>query len=389
MNRVPYRLTAICMAVSLSFVGGSHLRAGMPAPDATVSFRVGKNGRPLTVPVELNGRTVRFLLDTGAGKTCFDISLKSEVGPRAGTVTLGTPAGLQSTSLYRCPEASIGRLSLQEVETVACVDLKPIRYGTGLEIYGILGADFCIGKVLEIDFDHGSIAFGPPPATELPGCDEAVEVPLRIIAGIPHVRMELPGGTKEWIAIDTGANRTTIRAAVFDDLVRTGAVSSTSSHRVVSVGGTSQSRIGNLAHLKLGTQQIEGTVVDSDSLSLLGLDQLSRFHLRLDLRNNTLRLCKGAAFSKPPPDATSGMSIIQDQGVKIIVGVKHRGPAFDAGIRAGDRLLKVNGRAASSIDMFELRQLLTYGPGKAVTLEIERDHEPVFAQITLAAVSGD
>ncbi|MFO1043327.1 MAG: PDZ domain-containing protein [Planctomycetaceae bacterium] len=106
----------------------------------------------------------------------------------------------------------------------------------------------------------------------------------------------------------------------------------------------------------------------------------------MDLRNNKLTLRPGAAFNKPSPDATSGMSIIQDRGIKIVVGVKSRGPAFDAGILAGDQLLKVDGKEASDIDMFELREVLTYGSGKTVTLEIKRGQRSEVANLKLSEV---
>jgi S1-C subfamily serine protease len=106
----------------------------------------------------------------------------------------------------------------------------------------------------------------------------------------------------------------------------------------------------------------------------------------MDLRNNKLMLRPGAAFNKPSPDATSGMSIIQDRGIKIVVSVKSRGPAFDAGILAGDQLLKVDGKAASDMDMFELREVLTYGSGKTVTLEIKRGLRSEVANLKLSKV---
>ncbi|MCA9073156.1 MAG: aspartyl protease family protein [Planctomycetaceae bacterium] len=386
MKQISYRWIVACVSVSFLLVGGSVTQADRPGSNATMRFAVGKNGRPILIPVKLNGRIAQFLLETGAAKTCFDNSLKSEVGPVTGTATFSTPTGLQTTTLFQCPEAHVGSLSLHDVKTIGCVDLKPIRYVTGLDIYGIVGADFCLGKRLEIDFDTGAIAFGPMPRSESPKAAELIELPLAMITGVPHVRMELPGGKEEWIAIDTGANRTTVRSVVLDDLVNTDDASYIASHSAVSAGGISRSRFGKLSFLKLGTQRIEDVVIDGDSLSLLGLDQLSRFHLIMDLRNNKLTLSKGTAFLKPSPDATSGMSIIQDHGVKIVVGVKSRGPAFDAGIMAGDQILKVNGKPASNIDMFELREILTYGPEKTVRLEIKRRQRLELANLKLSAV---
>src|SRR5690606_18871561 len=105
--------------------------------------------------------------------------------------------------------------------------------------------------------------------------------------------------------------------------------------------------------------------------SLLGLDHLSRFRIGFDLQNNHVTLLKGNGFAKPSPTVTSGMSILQDRDVKVVVRVKPNSAAAEAGISPGDRLRKVDGVEASDIDMFELRELLTHGPERTINLEIQ------------------
>ena len=82
---------------------------------------------------------------------------------------------------------------------------------------------------------------------------------------------------------------------------------------------------------------------------------------------------KGKNFDKPAPDATSGMSIVVHDGRKVVVSVKPNGPAARAGIQRGDQFVTVSGKDVKTIDMFELRKILTHGPSKTVVLQVHRN----------------
>ncbi len=105
-------------------------------------FDTGKDGRLLLVTVHWDGEPLIFVLDTGAQMTCFDSSLKTRLGNPVGRVSLQTSAGLLDTEKFSCPDATVGGLALDGIETVLCTDLQPIRHAVGKNIRGILGADF-------------------------------------------------------------------------------------------------------------------------------------------------------------------------------------------------------------------------------------------------------
>ena len=56
-------------------------------------FQTGRDGCRLIVPVTLGERNIPFLVDTGAAKTSFDVSLEAELGPATGNISLRTSAG--------------------------------------------------------------------------------------------------------------------------------------------------------------------------------------------------------------------------------------------------------------------------------------------------------
>lgn len=125
------------------------------ASESLEEFTVGQGGRPLLIPVTLDGRNFPFLVDTGTSKTILDTSLESYLGALNNPAVLKTSAGFVSSEVFDCPDASVGSLNLDRVGTVGCMDLRAIRYATGKEVMGILDMDFLGDFAIEIDFDNG------------------------------------------------------------------------------------------------------------------------------------------------------------------------------------------------------------------------------------------
>jgi M6 family metalloprotease-like protein len=92
---------------------------------------------------------------------------------------------------------------------------------------------------------------------------------------------------------------------------------------------------------------------------------------------------------KPPVHVRAGylgVSVMRDRGVLVVEEVQADSPAEKAGVRKGDRVVRIDGRAVKTADTF--RELLqTRGAGESVKLELEREGKPVEASATLASVS--
>ena len=99
--------------------------------DHHLELSVGKDGRFLVVPIELNGQELGFLVDTGAAITIFDESLESLLGEPAEAIEIQTPAGISSLRRFGCPDARLGSYRLDVVGSAASADLQQIRASTG------------------------------------------------------------------------------------------------------------------------------------------------------------------------------------------------------------------------------------------------------------------
>ena len=345
-------------------------------------FGIEPGPRLVLLPVTVNGRTLSFCVDTGAWKTVFDSSLQPELGPQLGSSVVMTPAGQLSVPLHRCPKASVGALDLTRVQDVACHDLTQMRYASGKEFYGILGMDFLQKYAVEFDLDEGKCRLWE--AAPQNWSKQANAQPLQFDQSIrPYVTVTLPGGKPEAFLIDTGANASTLRDSCFDELVEQRSLVAAGLVIGYAAAGTFHGQIGFVNELKLDGYSHRGSRLDRDPASALGIRYLSRYKVRLDLPGGNAYFAPGKRFAAPEPTATSGMSVLQVNGEKIVSAVERGGPGALQRVQPGDVILSVDGRDAKACDMVALHEVLTREPGTTVAIQLRRSGHSFNANVEL------
>lgn len=171
-------------------------------PDAARDIAVERVGALLLVPVRVNGRDARFLLDTGAGATVLDASLAEELGLEGrGLVQARGAAGSDAAAFV-----SVELLELPGVElrgqTVVTLDLAPVASVIGRAVDGVLGYDFLSRFAVRLDYPAARIGLWPS-GTYSPDPGAAV-VPLRIESNVPRVDGVLNGTHHGSFLVDTG-----------------------------------------------------------------------------------------------------------------------------------------------------------------------------------------
>ncbi len=354
---------------------------GVASEPRVAEFAVGRDGRPLLIPVSLDGQDYQFIVDTGAGKSTFDRSLKAKLGLRRGEQRIRTSAGFLSVEVFNCPQAKIGPWGLDRVDTVLCLDLQPIRSASGEDVYGILGMDFLRGYAVDIDFDRGLLRLLESAPQEWKRLGH--RVPLSWERDCPVATVVLPGERRQPYLIDTGANITTVRKDIYESLLKDELLKPGDGQKSWTVNGEVENRIGYVDRLSFGPFSHRNLRLDQDPMSALGLNYLSRYRLRCDFPNSGLILEKGERYAKPEPNATSGMAILQVDGRKVVHGVHADGPADRAGLQKGDVVVKINDRQVSTLDLFEVGQQLTFEPERTVEITFERSNQIHVALLVL------
>jgi len=139
-----------------------------------------------------------------------------------------------------------------------------------------------------------------------------------------------------------------------------------------SAGGVGSSRIARAAKLTVGEFDLPNSLIGEGTKNLLGMGVLSRFRVTFDFPNNKMYLAKGKRFAEPETWDLSGLHLLRKGGKTIVHSVDKGSAADIAGIKTGNRIAEFDGRAADSVDMFDLRKRLTVpGPlGIAVANEL-------------------
>lgn len=280
--------------------------------------RTGKDGRPLLIPVVLEGRTLTFLLDTGASRTVFDASLVSELGDPIRRTTVRTAAGLVDADEFACPDATVGGLPLGNVKSVLGMDLQSVRQSIGGNVRGVLGVDFLQDFLVTIDFDQGLVRLCKPRTSLIE--EGETWIPMLVDrSGRPNVNATIGDAGNEMLLIDTGATGGgTVREDLYDRLVDGGEIATCNATTGLTVGGSYTQSSGYLSTLQVGPFRPDGPRVARSFENSVGLDWLSRFQVSLDFPNRRVLLKRGKRFDEPFSRATSGLVIIDVDGRKII-----------------------------------------------------------------------
>ncbi|MGC3967751.1 MAG: aspartyl protease family protein [Pirellulales bacterium] len=328
----------------------------------------GKGGRPLLVPVDWDGSRYSFLLDTGAARTVFDTSLRSQLGAVREVQSGDTSAGQIALECFDCPPAKVGGLDLQVLDQISCADLSRLRQTTGKEIHGIVGIDFLKNYAIEIRFDDGTVSFFAAPPKNW---GNARAISLQLVRGVPHVTANF-AGVEEAVIVDTGANASYLSAKVFDGLVAANQLRLCAKAKTLTLAGGLNSSQGYVSSVRIGALERGASRFSRDSFTGLGLQSLSRFIVRIDFPGAVAYFAPGRTFGEPDSMATSGAAVLEIGGQKTIISTEPGGAADVAGLSAGDVVTRIDGRLAESMDMHEVGELLTSEVNREIEVQFRR-----------------
>lgn len=336
------------------------------------SFTIARDGDPILLPVSLDGKECLFMLDTGATFHTFDFSLRQYLGSpvRTGTgITGSTDIAIQA---FSPPTARIGRLELDRDELVTCADLTVLRYATGKEIHGILGMPFFKRRIVQIDWDSGTLYVlkaNTPPDAEW---GQAFQVTFDKLGG-PILEASLADDRPTRFLIDLGVDATgTLADTVFSQLIDRNVLNITGDRIVATAGGNDRRFTGRLDDLRVGQFTHRNLIFSQGTSNKLGIGYLSRYCVTFDLPNSSVYLKKAGGYSRTDHEDMSGLRLMRVEGETIVHSVDEGSPAYMTGIRSRDRIVQIAGKPASEYELANVRRLLRSGDGKEIDLTSKR-----------------
>lgn len=258
-------------------------QAADPATDILAEFPIRRNAAVLMVPVQFQGRTLQFMLDTGCSLIIFDKAFEGQLGPYRKTMTLRTTSDSTLARLHSAPEAMLGPLSLRTEDFVACCDLGFVEQRGLGRVDGVIGMSFLGRYALTLDFTLGKIQF-----RREANCPADRAIPLRLDpSGVPLIQVALPGEVSRPYQLDTGfASEGTIKtgSSAFERLARHPRSHPAKNQQSVGLGGIHSERSCLLDGVKVaGFTLVDVPVVESKSGSqVIGMGIVRRLNWTLD-----------------------------------------------------------------------------------------------------------
>ncbi|MHC4620094.1 MAG: retropepsin-like aspartic protease [Planctomycetota bacterium] len=370
-KRLLCRFSAVFLTGLVVAGGCSEEPAASSGQNVLAEFEIREEAEVILLPVTFEQERYMFMLDTGSTATSFDNSLRPQLGQPTRTGKAMTAGGPMVVEAYRAPEAFLGPLNIKDANEVLCADHKMLSLIDGEDIRGVIGMNFLKDYVVRIDFDECTLSF----LHSLPEQDAEWPEPLEIrydSLGLPHIVARLGDDTEVDFLIDTGVNATGFLASeVFEELVSNGEVKTSETLAATPVG-VMRNRDARVEKLSVGPFEYRNVIFGRGPLCVLGLTFWGRHAATFDFPNSKVYLEKGKAFDRIDEVDMSGLHLLRISGEIVVHSVDENSPAQEAGITAGDVIVKVDSKDAGRYDMWELRRLLRSQDKRRVDVTIKR-----------------
>lgn len=396
------------------------------------------------VPVELNGRELSFLLDTGVNSTIL-LSFNSEDSTSVNDPSIIYLKGLGSGKPIRALKSNSNILKLGEAISrnldvyIINGDVFSISNRLGVAINGILGYDFFKDFVIEMNYKSEKMMIYEKGIYEYKRCKRCIDLPLKFYQKKPYIEahVSIDGGNNHPVdlLVDSGSgdalwlfkdpvNGLFLPDESFEDFLGFGITGSVYGDR---------SRIKNLTLKEYSLKDITVSFPDSLSLSAvnsfeerdgsIGAQVLKRFHSVFDYSGGTLRLKPNSDFNDPFEYNMSGI-VVRHNGYRVIKNsfsgsnfkmeskdeegivayssmreiiyslepsyevaeIRPDSPAEIAGLEVGDEIIELNGRPVYRYDLKKITEILSSKEGKKIKLEVIRRGMPLEIEFRLERI---
>lgn len=363
-------------AIALAHPGQEQLaapKAVFVSQSDSVPFELFRGNR-LVATASINSHSTEVLLDTGAGATTLDRAFARSIGLPAGQKIEGMGAGGSvEAELVKGVSLDIGGLQLRDM-TVAVMDLQPVARAIGRPINAVVGRELFNAAVVSIDWESSRMAIRSPAQFKPAG--RAVAVPLERKGPFHTIPVSIAGGKTIQALLDVGnGSALTLPKGYWAAQPQIARLPFAQS-QLGGVGGLHSARVVTMPQVTLAGRTFErvptslsdsGNNHEATEMANVGVGLLKQFHVDLDLGNDRIYL---APRNDAPPferDRAGARFELAGDRLKTVF-VTPQGPAAAAGLKAGDEIVAVDGRAVST-DYYQAADWSRAAPGRQVSLK--------------------
>ncbi len=194
---VPFR-SFFCFFAALTLLASLQARAG-----AAGEIRVEYCDGFLWMKVHVAGQRepFNFILDSGAAASVLDLGAAKRLG-----VKLGGRVSVQgvhsSTTARRIDHFEAQAAGITLPESLLAIDLSAVSKTCDRPIDGLLGADFFLGRIVQIDFAAGRLRL----LDQGQSSARCMVLPMKTRNGTFCVPVGVAGNPPQWMRVDTGCD---------------------------------------------------------------------------------------------------------------------------------------------------------------------------------------
>ncbi len=368
-------------------------------------FRFDTNRRNVTIPIEVRNNLAvvpvsinergpfYFILDTGVRTTIltepmlahlldleFDESILIYGLGGEGIVAAALATGVD----IRLPGIRGDNMNL----IVIPEDILMFSEVFGFPVYGILGYDFFKEFAVEINYNNERMRLHRNQDYRISRRSEVV--PFQLVNGKPYVEVSIVGENRDTLTthllLDLGASHPIYLNRNYINM----------SDRTISsfigkgISGNLMGEVGRAKKIIIGDTEIKAPLVfypDADFLvfydqeisweGLIGGSIINRFNIIIDYKAEQLIIRPGRNFSKPFNTNLSGIEVIakgQYFNEFFVHYVRPGSAAYEAGILAGDQIMRLNHLLGHQLNMEDMLDILTFRKGYPINMQVKRDN---------------
>lgn len=374
----------------------------------TIDFKFVNN--LIVIPLQINSSdTLWFILDTGIRPTLLTNFVDTiEFQTAKSTTIRGLGEGEDLTVWHTYGNI----LTLKDItlENQNVFVLERDKFGLsekmGMTINGIIGFPIFDNFIVEINFKKREITFSNPEKfVYKKNHKKWVQMPLNIYNGKPYTNMliEINKDTiiNANVLIDLGASDALWLFPNSNDSINV-KPNKTSYYLGQGLNGNifgQQSKINKLVlndkyslkNVTVSYPDTSGLQVDEDydipgRNGSIGSEVLRRFNIIIDYQNKKMLLQRNSDYNDEFNFDLSGLEIIAPY-VSLryyeIFYVQKNSPADEAGLKAGDQILKINNLSATEYSFNDIILILRSKEGRKVRFVVDRNGEKISTKFTL------
>jgi hypothetical protein len=345
------------------------------------------------VPVSINGSPpFNFILDTGVNKTILTEPVIAEFFDVYATQDV-LIYGLGGEGMLQAAKATDVTIQLGPIRgtdmdlIIIPEDILQFSSFFGISVYGIIGNDIFRKFPVKIDYSAAQVTIYREPSYRTGR--RFRELPIELIGGKPYTTSTLTSQTGQTLTtellIDLGASHPIYLNQKYNQFVD----KTLEGFLGEGIGGMLTGEMGRIGSLDLAGFVLREPIVAFpqteiypvlDDLfqweGIIGGGILSRFTLILDYQSSKIVLRPNRKFKSPFYFNPSGIEI-KAVGTKfqefIIYYVREGSPAYEAGLREGDRILSIKRKHHSELDLQTINYILSGRDVRRIRMQILRE----------------